>query len=216
MESTLNLEMRRTTLLRSAESIVGTALRENRAMRPGEEADYEGVTAKIDSIDRTLGRASMYGRNQGEPGAVFTRVVMALAGSGGKMRAALERAGVSRDHEVTRALSASVSSQGGFAVPMGYSADIIQALRPMVAVRKLNPVTMPMDNGNLTIPRLSTGGNASYMGENAVVPQSQTQAFAALKLTAKKLASFVPVSNDLIRYAKPAGDVIVREDILAG
>jgi hypothetical protein len=119
MESTLNLEMRRTSLLRSAEGIVGTALRENRAMRPAEEVDYEGITAKIDSIDRTLGRASMFGRNQGEPGAVFTRIVMALAGSGGNMRGALERAGVSRDHEVTRALSASVFTQGGAAVPMG-------------------------------------------------------------------------------------------------
>jgi HK97 family phage major capsid protein len=214
MQSTLNLEMRRTTLLRSAESIVDKALRENRAMRPAEEIDYEGVTAKLDSIDRTLGRASMFGRNQGEPGALFTRIAMALAGSGGNMRGALERAGVSRDHEVTRALSASVSSQGGFAVPMGYSSDIISALRPMVAVRKLNPVTMPMANGNLTIPRISAGATASYLGENAVVP-SQAQSFAALKLTAKKLPALVPISNDLVRYAKPAGNLIVMRDILA-
>lgn len=216
MESTLNLEMRRTTLLRSAENLTDAAIRENRAMRPGEEVDYEGIMSKVDSIDRTLGRAAIFGRNSGEPGAVFTRVVMALTGAKGDMRAALERAGVSRDHEVTRALSASISSQGGYAVPMGYSADIIQALRPLVAVRKLNPTIVPMTKGNLTWPRLSTGATASYLGENAVVQQSQTEAFAALNLVARKLAAFIPVSNDFMRYANPAGDVIVKADMLAG
>jgi HK97 family phage major capsid protein len=213
---TTQLEMKRSTYLRTAEGMVDKCLRESRAMRPAEELDYESLRDKIDSIDRTLGRASMFGRNStAEPGAVFTRMVAALASARGNMQAAIDRSGITKDHEVARALSASIGSAGGFAVPLEFSSEITQALRPMVAVRKLNPVVLPMDKGNLKIPRIATGGNVSYIGENLTVPQSQTQVFAALQLTAKKLGSLVPISNDFLRYARPAGDTIVKQDILA-
>ena len=92
---------------------------------------------------------------------------------------------------------------------------MIEALRPLVAVRKLNPTIVPMPNGNFTWPRINVGGSATYMGSDQVVPQSSNQSFGALRLVAKKLAAFVPISNDLIRYGLPAGDVIIREDMLA-
>lgn len=216
MENPVVLEQKRSSLLRSAEAIVDRALREGRALRPAEDVDVSGIEDKISQIDRTLGKASIFGRNStGEPGAVFTRVALALAGSKGNVQLAIERAGIARDQEVHRALSASVFAQGGAAVPQGYSQDLIQALRPLVAVRKLNPVVAPMRNGNLTVPRITTGGSVGYLGENQTVPQSQTQVFGQLKLVAKKLASFVPISNDLIRFAEPFASEIVKQDILA-
>jgi HK97 family phage major capsid protein len=214
MESTLQLQQKRSAFRRSAESILDKCLREGRALRPGEEADLTGLEVKIKDIDRTFGHISGMVRH-GDPGATFLRVVQSLAATRGNMRTAIERASVKRDADLERALSASVSTQGGYAVPTENAASVIEALRPMVAVRKLGPTILPMEHGNITWPRLNTGANATYLGENQVVPQSQTQSFAALRLTAKKLAAFVPVSNDLLRYGQPAGDTIVMQDFLA-
>ena len=91
---------------------------------------------------------------------------------------------------------------------------MIEALRPLVAVRKLNPTIVPMPNGNFTWPRINVGGSATYMGSDQVVPQSSNQSFGALRLVAKKWrlsCRSVTTSSDTVCPC----DVIIREDMLA-
>jgi HK97 family phage major capsid protein len=214
MESPTALEEKRSRLLNTAGQYVDTALREGRALRPGEDAEVTAIEMKIREIDRTLGRYISLNRDGGESGMVFARCVRACAGHRNNLEAAVQNASARRWPDVARALSASVATGGGFAVPQGYSDDVIAALRPLVSVRKLNPIIVPMGNGNLYWPRINTGATVGYISENAIIGCTQEQ-FGAVNLTAKKLAAIVPVSNTLIRSASPSADVIVKTDLVA-
>ena len=165
----------------------------------------------------------------------------------------------SNQPELARALSAYSAASGGFAVPETYAEGLIESLRPRVAVRKLNPVVIPMPHGNLTWPRINVGGTAAYLEEGSTINASaysnvlvnglpalpnaaypvgtivqnilnsgiyanvggawiavnSSQQFGSVQLTARKLVSLVPISNQFLRYASPAGDVIVKEDLTA-
>jgi HK97 family phage major capsid protein len=144
---------------------------------------------------------------------VFARMVRAAAGHR-NLNAAIQNATVRRWPDVARALSASVATAGGFAVPQGYMAGVIAALYPLVSVRRLGPIVVPMGSGNLYWPRLNVGSAAGYIGENATVGATQPQ-FAAVSLAAKKTAGLIAISNSLLRSSSPAADVIIREDMLA-
>jgi len=101
-----------------------------------------------------------------------------------------------------------------FIMPVEYSQDLIELLRPMSAVRKLNPVIIPMDSATLQIPKLIAGSTATYIGSNDNIGTTKPK-FGMLKLTFKKLAAIVPVSNDLVRFSSPGADDLVRDDLVA-
>lgn len=111
----------------------------------------------------------------------------------------------------SKALGSGDPTQGGFLVPTQISQDVIELLRPAAVVRSLGPTIMPMPNGKLEIPKVTAGASAAYVGENQNVTKSEER-FGMIRLAFRKLAVLVPISNDLIRYASPAADQIVRDD----
>lgn len=113
----------------------------------------------------------------------------------------------------TRALVTSVGADGGFLVPPDYVNEIIQLLRPRAVVRASNPRTMPMPRGTMTMPKQTSAANASYGTESNAIQASQ-QNVGQVVATYKKLRSLVPVSNDMMRYADPAADAFVRDDLV--
>jgi HK97 family phage major capsid protein len=115
-------------------------------------------------------------------------------------------------HPVTKALVAGVGGSGGFIVPPEYINEIIELLRPMTAVRGANPRTMPMPRGTMTLPAQTGAATASYSGEVSKIAASQ-QTLGQIVATYKKLTALTPVSNDLMRYADPAADAFVRDDL---
>lgn len=156
--------------------------------------------------------------NDKRPGSLLAaRFIRCMAaGRGNKADAARFAGDVLKDPMIQRALSASIGTSGGFTLPEQISADIIEFLRPMTVVRALNPTLAPLPNGTLTMPKLTGGVAASYIGENKDITATQ-QTFGQVKLSAKKLACLVPISNDLIRYANGASaDNIVRDDMASG
>lgn len=113
----------------------------------------------------------------------------------------------------SKALSSADPTAGGFLVPTQFSTDVIDLLRPAAVVRSLNPMIMPMPNGTIKVPKVTTGATASYIGENTNVTKSEEK-FGQITLTFKKLGVLVPISNDLIRYSSPSADQIVRDDVV--
>jgi HK97 family phage major capsid protein len=206
--------MKRSALIRTGQGILDRAIRESRALRPAEDVDLGGIELKIGDIDRTLNRFTTFNRNGGDASMTFVRCVCAFAASRGNLEGAGRWASGQRHADVTRALSVSVATDGGFAVPDDYSREIIEALRPLVAVRKLNPTIITIPHGNFHWPRINVAGQVGYIGENATVPNTQP-AFGQLALSAKKLAAQVPISNTLLRSSRPAADLIVRQDLVA-
>jgi HK97 family phage major capsid protein len=101
-------------------------------------------------------------------------------------------------------------------IPSQLSADVIEFLRPASVVRRLNPNTIPMPNGNLRIPKVTGGSSASYQGENQNISQTQL-VVGQVALTFKKLTALVPASNDLLRYSGPgaaSADAMIRDDVV--
>lgn len=151
-----------------------------------------------------------------EKGQIVARFIRALAAAkGDPQRAATWAQKQWGDELVSKALAAGDAAAGGFLIPDQYSADIIELLRAQSIVRKLNPLQVPMPMGTLTLPKITGGVTAQYVGENVNIPKGQPS-FGALRLTYKKLAALVPVSNDLLRYNAYGVDAIVRDDLVSG
>lgn len=112
-----------------------------------------------------------------------------------------------------KALASNDPTAGGFLVPTQFSTDVIGLLRPAAVVRGLGATTIPMPNGTVKVPKVTTGATASYIGENANISKSEER-FGQIALSFKKLAVLVPISNDLIRYSSPSADAIVRDDVV--
>lgn len=123
------------------------------------------------------------------------------------------RAFETRRDPVTRALVTSVGASGGFIVPPDYMNEIIELLRPAAVVRSSNPRVIPMPRGTMTMPSQTNPATASYGTEIQAIAQSQ-QTLAQIVASFKKLTALVPVTNDMMRYADPAADAFVRDDLV--
>lgn len=138
-----------------------------------------------------------------------------LIGAGGSFYAAREIAKelYGERHPVTKALVAGVGGSGGFIVPPDYINEIIELLRPTAVVRAAGPRVMPMPRGTMTIPAQSSAASASYGSETGSIATSQP-GLSDIVATYKKMTAMVPISNDLLRYADPAADALVRDDLV--
>ena len=148
------------------------------------------------------------------PGAGVARIAMAIAASKGNLTDAAKFAETEiGDHEVAMAITTSQSS-GGALIPQNLHSEVIELLRARSVVRKLGARSMPLPNGNLSMPRMAGGATAYYTGENEDIKSSVSK-FGDIKLSAKKLTALVPISNQLIGYAGFDIEQLVLEDILA-
>ncbi|TIO72120.1 phage major capsid protein, partial [Mesorhizobium sp.] len=117
------------------------------------------------------------------------------------------------NHPVTKALLTSVGSAGGFIVPPDVMNEVIPLLRAMAVVRAAGPRGLTMPRGTMTLPGQSAAATASYGAEGKAITQSQ-QKLNQIVASYKKLTALVPVSNDMMRYADPAVDAFVRDDLV--
>lgn len=149
------------------------------------------------------------------PGAKVARMVRALAAAQGDHRRAAQLA-LDRGYgeEVAASLNILDSAAGGVLVPANLSSEVIELLRPQAVVRRMGARSMPLQNGNLTIPRLKGGAMVGYIGSDTDAPVTG-QKFDDLKLVSKKMAALVPISNDLLSYSgvSPNVDRMVVQDL---
>ena len=151
-------------------------------------------------------------------GIAAARFVRAMAAAKGDPERAMKFARQTWDDDlsrtVTRALQMDVFKTGGFLIPESFANEVIDLLRPRNVVRAAGVGTIPMPNGSLVVPRISKDASASYIGETQQIPTSEPEG-GQLILSAKKLVSMVPVSNDLLRTdVGDAADMWVRNSIV--
>ena len=114
---------------------------------------------------------------------------------------------------MSKAIVMGVGASGGFMVPPDYVNEIIELLRPRAVVRGSNPRSMPMPRGTMTIPSQTSAASAGYGGETGQISTSQP-GLGQIVAMYHKLGGMVPVSNDMMRYADPAVDAFVRDDLV--
>lgn len=147
-----------------------------------------------------------------EKGITFARMTRALAAAKGIPIVAQQIAESWGDSGLFANQNMGSGGAGGFLVPEDVSTEIIELLRPQSVIMSSNPIVVPMPNANMTMGRQATGSNASYIGEQQNAPATGVT-FGQVKLSAKKLAALVPISNDLLRAASVAADRVVRDDL---
>ena len=187
-----------------------------KALEPLEARLKEQQTTRFNDIMRGHGRGD--GEDRKAKSAAVGRMVRLLAMAKGDHEKAIVYATkmFGAEDMAVKALSAGQADAGGFLVAPEFSAEVIELLRPMSVVRRMNPTTLPMDQGALSIPKISGGATAAYTGEGQNIGSSQ-QTTGMLDLVWKKLAALVPISNDLLRFStvSPNADAVVRDDIVS-
>lgn len=150
-------------------------------------------------------------------GANMAQMVRVLAAARGDQNMAAKMATDSGyNPEIAMALSTVTPGAGGVLVPQSFSSEVIELLRPKSVVRSLGAVSLPLQNGNLTVPRIKGGAVVGYIGTEEDMPTTDMQ-FDDLKLSSKKLAALVPISNDLLAYSgtNPSVDRLVVNDLVS-
>lgn len=147
-------------------------------------------------------------------GAKVARMAMAVAAGKGNLDDAVKFAQTEiGDAEVVMAVETSANS-GGSLVPQNLHDEIIELLRPRTVVRALGGQTMPLPNGNLSMPRMASGATSGYVGEGSDVLATEAST-DDVKLNAKTMITLVPMSNQLIGRAGFQVEQLFLNDMLA-
>lgn len=151
------------------------------------------------------------------PGAKMAQMVRLLAAAQGNQALAADLAAKGGfGSDVSMALSTVTAGAGGVLVPTNFSADVIESLRPVSVVRRMGARSIPLNNGNLTMPRITGNTAVTYLGTETDIATTD-MTFGDLKLSAKKAAAIVPISNDLLAMSgvNPGIDQLVTSDLTA-
>lgn len=147
-------------------------------------------------------------------GAGLARMVMSIAAGKGDLQDAAQFAEKEiGDKELSMAISTTATS-GGALIPQNLYGEVIELLRDRTVVRKLGARSIPLPNGNLSIPRMSGGATASYVGEGDDAKATDAK-FDDIKLSAKTMIAIVPMSNQLIGRAGFNVEQLVLTDVLS-
>ena len=150
------------------------------------------------------------------PGAQVAQVARLLAAAQGNQQHAAQLAqegGYGQD--IVQTLSTTTPGAGGVLIPAAMASSVIEALRPRSVVRSMGAVSLPFNNGNMTLPRIKESTTVGYIGADTDLPATD-MVFEDLKLQAKKMGALVPIANDLLAFAgvNPRVDGIVASDLL--
>jgi HK97 family phage major capsid protein len=173
------------------------------------------VNESAQGINGPPGSISGPFNQQTKPGVAMAQMVRLLVQAQGNSNTAADLAksgGYGAD--VHMALSTATPASGGVLVPENFSTSVIESLRPKSVVRKRGAVSLPLNNGNLSMPRVIGNTQVTYIGADGDVQVTSMQ-FGDLKLSSKKAAALVPISNDLLAASgvNPRVDAQVSNDL---
>lgn len=192
------------------------------------EGDFNTLSAQIDRQEKAnvmsakvaapvvhpgQAAANLIGRDESEPGIGLAQAVVCLSAAQGNHAIAAQIAETQFGREdLFAAMDVATANSAGVLVNEAHSSDMIELLKPLTVVRRMGARSVPMPNGNLTMPKKTGRGQASYGAEGTDIPSTQAT-FGENKFTAKKLTALTPVSNDLIRQASHSALQLVRDDL---
>lgn len=111
-----------------------------------------------------------------------------------------------------KAMSVTSPTGGGYLVPQVYMDDVIEQLYPKTVVFELGARRVPMPNGNLNIPKMTSGTRATWGGEGRRIAKTQPT-FGNVKLSAKRLEAIVPQTRELLMSTNYSADALFASDL---
>jgi len=97
---------------------------------------------------------------------------------------------------ITNALQVGTDSEGGYLAPDEFEQTLVEALEEENIFRKIAHV-IQTSSGDRKIPVVATKGTASWVDEEAAIPESDP-AFGQVSIGAYKLATMLKVSEELL------------------
>lgn len=112
-----------------------------------------------------------------------------------------------------KALGTVTDTAGGTFVPLPMLGELIDLQRSLevFATAGAREVALP-PNGRVQFPKLTAASTAYWVGEGSSIIESQPTT-GNLDLQAKKLGVFVKLNNELLRFASPSAEGLVRLDM---
>jgi HK97 family phage major capsid protein len=162
-----------------------------------------------------MGRAAAHvaGSDNSEPGIALAQAVISLSASKGNVQNATAYAEANFGRtDLFAAMDVATPNSAGVLVREAHANEIVELLKPLTTVRRMGARTIPMPNGNLTLPRKTGRGQAGYGVEGSDANKTQGT-FGEAKFSAKKLTALTPISNDLVRQSSHASLQLVRDDL---
>lgn len=102
---------------------------------------------------------------------------------------------------------------GGALVAPPEMGELIELLRNKEALVNAGARTVPLPpQGRLKYPRQTAPSNTYWVGENSPITESLIGT-GEVTLQAKKLAVLIKAPNELIRFASPAAEALMRDDM---
>lgn len=111
-----------------------------------------------------------------------------------------------------KALNVTSPTGGGYMVPEVYIDEVIEMLYPKTVVFELGARRVPMPNGNLNIPKMTSGTRATWGGEARRISKTQPT-FGNVKLSAKRLEAIVPQTRELLMSTNYSADALFASDL---
>lgn len=112
-----------------------------------------------------------------------------------------------------KALGTTNDLAGGSFVPMPMLGELIDIQRNLEAFSSAGAQEIALPpNGRVQFPKLTGGSTAYWVGEGAAITES-TPSTGNLDLQAKKLGVLVKLNNELLRFASPSAEGLVRFDM---
>ena len=111
-----------------------------------------------------------------------------------------------------KAMSVTSPTGGGYLIPQIYMDEVIERLYPKTVVFELGARRVPMPNGNLNIPKMTSGTRATWGGEARRIAKTQPT-FGNVKLSAKRLEAIVPQTRELLMSTNYSADALFASDL---
>jgi HK97 family phage major capsid protein len=108
------------------------------------------------------------------------------------------------------------TSDSTFASPLveyqNLASEFVDLLRPATIIGRIPGLTrVPF---NVKIPRATTDPTVNWVGEGKVKPVS-SMAFDSITLDFTKVAGIVPITEELLRFASPSAEMLIRNALVA-
>ena len=115
-----------------------------------------------------------------------------------------------------RALAASTGAAGGFLIPAGLGAEVIDTLRAHTVLRRHTPREniIGMDHGDITLGRADTAATVGFIGESETADLPAAMQWGAVSMSSKKAFAGIPISNSLLRYGAHDLETVVSQQLL--
>jgi HK97 family phage major capsid protein len=112
-----------------------------------------------------------------------------------------------------KALGTLLDTAGGTLVGLPMLGELIDLQRNLEAFSSAGAQEIALPpNGRVQFPKLTGGSTAYWVGEGSPITESQPVT-GNLDLQAKKLGVFVKLNNELLRFASPSAEGLVRFDM---